>query len=291
MNRRSKTYAVRVFVVIAIMLALVSAGIIVMVQLSLAERQDSSCTEHAALQHKQTRHTGDTTDRQPKQAGSLELNSNLHQQKQQPFSSEPAETTTESTDSKLLLLGAIAGKDSDTRALIEDRESNTLKVYKTDQQIDGGYIEKIETDRVVVLREGRRYELKRAVDLPEPATAQVTTSNKSCLSTAEQSHSQPPVSNTVLTASNSTVPKTPLDSLEMVLREAELEPCQLQDDVQGLTIKDIKNIPMAGDADLRTGDVIHSINGHQLVSKQQTWQVIKKARSEDTIDIEVLCRD
>jgi len=276
MNRLAK-YAVRVFVVITIMLVLASAGIIVKMQLSQAECQDFPGT-------------ADRQQIQVFETDQLEAK-RLYLEKQTSVASELTETATEPADSKLLLVGAIAGSSSDAGALIKNRESNTLRIYKTAQQIDGGYIEKIEKNRVVVLSEGRRYELKLAVDRPESVTAQITTSNKNWLSTAEQSRSQPPASDTVLTTTRSPIPQTPLGSLEMVLREAKLEPCYLQNEVQGLTIAGMENVPVAGRMNLRNGDVIHSVNGHQLVSKQQAWQVLKKARSEDTIDIEVLCRD
>jgi hypothetical protein len=43
--------------------------------------------------------------------------------------------------------------------------------------------------------------------------------------------------------------------------------------------------------DIREGDVIHCINGHLLINKQQAWQVLKKAKSQGTIDVEVLYND
>ncbi len=63
------------------------------------------------------------------------------------------------------------------------------------------------------------------------------------------------------------------------------------DRVEGLRISDLDKIPMATTFGLKDGDIIRKVNGHRLTSKQQAFQVFKKARSEAVVNLELLSDD
>jgi len=44
----------------------------------------------------------------------------------------------------------------------------------------------------------------------------------------------------------------------------------------------------AEDLGLKNGDIIRTVNGHRLTSKQKAYQIFKKARSQAAMNIELL---
>jgi type II secretory pathway component PulC len=57
---------------------------------------------------------------------------------------------------------------------------------------------------------------------------------------------------------------------------------------EGLKISGLEKIPMAERFGLQNGDVVQSINGQQLTSKQKAFQVLMKARTQSKVDIQLL---
>ena len=85
--------------------------------------------------------------------------------------------------------------------------------------------------------------------------------------------------------------ETPIGYVEAVLNNAAIEPYSVDGRVEGLQITGLENINLARDFGLKNKDVIRSVNGHRLTSKQKAFQVFKKAKSQPTMDIELLRDD
>jgi len=81
---------------------------------------------------------------------------------------------------------------------------------------------------------------------------------------------------------------TKITHLEMILTKATIEPYLIDDQVEGLRITNLDTIPMAKAFGLKEGDIIRRVNGQRLTSKQKAFQVFKKARSEATMNLELL---
>jgi type II secretory pathway component PulC len=73
-----------------------------------------------------------------------------------------------------------------------------------------------------------------------------------------------------------------------VFRQATIEPYVKNYRTEGLTISGLEKIPMAERFGLQNGDVVQSINGQQLTSKQKAFQVLMKARTQSKVDIQLL---
>ncbi len=214
------------------------------------------------------------------------IENDLHQQKQQPVTSVPAETTkAEFPDSALLLIGAFSGAPADAMAIIKDLESDSVGIYKTGQQIGNGHIESIEKNKVVVFGEGHRFILTPMFGQSQNARVHEADGP----ATVQKSRSIPIGSGPFLEAYEDY--QTPVASLVSVLSCAKLESFSLNGQLQGLRISGLDDILVANKMDIRNGDVIHTVNGHLLMNKQQAWQVLKKAKAQDTIDVEVLYGD
>jgi type II secretory pathway component PulC len=76
--------------------------------------------------------------------------------------------------------------------------------------------------------------------------------------------------------------------VEQILTQTTLTPYTMDGQVQGIQIKGLDTIPLAGLLGLKDGDIIHVVNGQTLTSKQKAFQILKKAKSQRMLDIELL---
>ena len=73
-----------------------------------------------------------------------------------------------------------------------------------------------------------------------------------------------------------------------IFRKATIEPYVKNDQTEGLKITGLENIPMAEMFGFKNGDIVQSVNGQQLTSKQKAFQVLMKAKTQSSIDIRLL---
>lgn len=179
----------------------------------------------------------------------------------------------------LELIGTICGNALVSRAIIKNTKKNQLGVYKTGQNIAGARIKNIEEDAVILLHNGQRKMLMlnrfgedKAQALLSPVVGE-TGKAASLDSPVKQSRDE-------------TLSK--MSDLETILAEASIEPYLVNDQVEGLRISDLNELPMAKTFGLKEGDIIRRVNGQQLTSKQKAFQAFKKARSEATMSLELL---
>jgi type II secretion system protein C len=181
----------------------------------------------------------------------------------------------------LALSGTVTGNPEIARAIIKDLKTGALELYKLDQTVAGVRIESIEENAVVLVCDGQRTVLKLNI-------APSSSNNGGQLSSPQTTNETSSVAKADLPAKNS---QTPIGYVEAVLNNAAIEPYSVNGRVEGLQITGLENINLARDFGLKNKDVIRSVNGHRLTSKQKAFQVFKKAKSQPTIDIELLRDD
>lgn len=175
----------------------------------------------------------------------------------------------------LRLVGAIAGGPAISRANIQNTKANTTGVYRIGDTIASARVEAIQQDAVVLLHEGRQLILRlhtNAAGDKEPQTA------------AEPQAEEKPAPASKQVA----LPAVKADYIAEVFRKATIEPIVKNDQTEGLKITGLDKIPMAELFGLKNGDVIQSVNGQQLTSKQKAFQVLMKARTQSKVDIQLL---
>jgi general secretion pathway protein C len=180
----------------------------------------------------------------------------------------------------IALLGTVAGSPEISRAIIKDLETNELSLYKIGDTVATAHIESIEKDVVVLLHQGQRKILKLGT---RESKRQDIDSAQGALSrnAAQGVETNPPAK------SQSTVGDK-LRDIEIMLTKAVIEPYVIDDQVEGLRITGLENIRGAEEIGLKNGDIIRTVNGHRLTSKQKAYQIFKKARSQEALNIELL---
>jgi type II secretion system protein C len=179
----------------------------------------------------------------------------------------------------IVLLGTVAGSPEISRAIIKNIKTNELSLYKTGDTVATAHIESIEKDLVVLLHQGQRKILElgtRESKQQDADNAQAALLNNS----AQAVETNPP-------ANFHTSAGDKLRDIEIMLTNAVIEPYAVDGQVEGLKITGLENIKGAEDLGLKNGDIIRSVNGQRLTSKQKAYQIFKKARSQAAANIEL----
>ena len=185
----------------------------------------------------------------------------------------------------LELVGTVCGNTAVSRAIIINTKTKLLGMYKTGQNIGGARIKSIEENAVILLHNGERKMLMLN------RTGRDNKNNTRMLSPAAVSEHGKFVGPVLPVKESFDESPTKITHLEMILNKAAIEPYHVDDQVEGLRITNLETIPMAKAFGLKEGDILRRVNGHRLVSKQQAFQVFKKARSQTTMSLELLSGD
>jgi general secretion pathway protein C len=182
----------------------------------------------------------------------------------------------------LLLLGTVSGSPAVARALIKDTKTDKVGLYKTGDAIAAAFIEAIQSDAVTLRYEGQRRVLRlRTTSDPSANSNRLPFSQ----STKEAKEAVGAVSPAMQFPNEQ---REGMGQIEDWLDRAVIAPYKVHDQIEGLRITGLENVPAAEDLGLKNGDVIRSVNGQQLTSKQHAYQVFKKAKTQPSINIELL---
>ena len=181
----------------------------------------------------------------------------------------------------IALLGTVAGSPEISRAIIKDLKTNELSLYKIGDTVATARIESIEKDVVVLLHKGQRKILDlgtRESKRQDIDSAQAALSNNTNLAV----ETNPPFE------SHDTTVGAKLSDIEIMLTKAVIEPFAIEGQVEGIRVTGLENITEAKNLGLKNGDIIRTVNGQRLTSKQKAYQIFKKARSQAATNIELL---
>ena len=185
----------------------------------------------------------------------------------------------------LALFGTVSGSPSVARAIIKDIKTGVFDIYKVGQVVGNARIEGIEADAVILLHDEQRKILW--------FTAwQSNSSNNNYVSSSPTNTERSKTPETYLAREKTgTDIRTKIGQVEEVLTKAVIEPHVVNGQIEGLRITGLENLKTAKRFGLKNGDVIRTVNGHLLTSKQKAYQIFKKARSQEAITFELLRGD
>lgn len=182
----------------------------------------------------------------------------------------------------LVLSGTVSGSPAVARAIIKDIETGVSNQYKTGQVVGNARIESINTDTVILLHNGERKILRF---------------NAAASGSSHNNDTQAPLSRTTDYATTGLLIQEPSPAIqkkpgyvEAILNKVVIEPYTLDNQTEGLKITGLENMKAMQGLGLKNGDIIRMVNGHQLTSKQKAYQILKKAKSQSDINLE-LSRD
>ncbi len=183
------------------------------------------------------------------------------------------------------LFGTVSGSPSVARAIMKNLKTGVFDLYKIGQVVGNARIESIEADAVILLHNGERKILALT-------TWQSNSSDNNRISSFQTNNERSKTLKTDLPREKTdTDIRTKNEQVDEVLTKAVIEPYVVNGQTEGLRITGLENIKTAKRFGLKNGDVIRTVNGHLLTSKQKAYQIFKKARSQETITFEFLRGD
>ena len=190
--------------------------------------------------------------------------------------------TTSSGDEELgiALLGTVAGSPEISRAIVKDLKTNVLNIYKTGDTIVSASLESIEKDGIVLLHEGQRKKID--LRIKESGKQETVIPEITMAKNATQQFEDQPASKSNPTFADK------LRYAASMIPKADVKPHIIDGQVEGLRVTGLEDIQGAEDLGLKNGDVIRTVNGQRLDSKQKAYQISKKVRSQTAMDIELM---
>ena len=179
----------------------------------------------------------------------------------------------------IALLGTVAGSPEVSRAIIENVETNVLSLYKVGDTVANASIENIGKNAVVLLHQGQRKTVRLGA---RESTRRETDNVKSVLARNAPRARKRDKERSYTTFADK------LRHAATMLPEAVIEPYTVDGHIEGLKITGLEDIRPLEELGLRNGDVIRSVNGHRLTSKQIAFQISKKVRSQTVVSIELM---
>ena len=190
--------------------------------------------------------------------------------------------TTSSGEEELgiALLGTVAGSPEISRAIVKDLKTNVLNIYKTGDTIVSASVESIEKDGIVLLHEGQRKKID--LRIKESGKQETVIPEITMAKNATQQFEDQPASKSNPTFADK------LRYAASMIPKADVKPHIIDGQVEGLRVTGLEDIQGAEDLGLKNGDVIRTVNGQRLDSKQKAYQISKKVRSQTAMDIELM---
>lgn len=176
----------------------------------------------------------------------------------------------------LQLLGTVTGPQTVARAIIKNKTTQTSQIYKIHDWIDDAQLIKVSRHEAILQRNRQYFTLERTSET-SPSSTPSATNRVITQTTSPAAQPIPPGRNHFT------------DEIEVVLKAATITSASQTHPKQakGLMLSRINRFLSAQAAGFREGDIIQSINGHEILSKQQMFQVLQKAKTEPSIDIEI----
>jgi type II secretion system protein C len=183
------------------------------------------------------------------------------------------------------LLATISGDDQVACAVIENMKSKVQDIYKAGDIINGAQIERIDRNRIILFCDGQR----------EVLNLHITCSDLNPVEKKKDTIIEPQQKTTefvkVISPLERDITKdhtTQFQSMHTFLEKMEITPYIINGEGKGLRIEGLDDFSLARYAGFKNGDVIQALNGQMLTNKQKAFQVLKKARTQSSLDFELL---
>ena len=185
----------------------------------------------------------------------------------------------------LRLVGAIAGGPTASRAIIQDIKSNAAGSYRIGDAVASATVEAIQRDAVFLRYQGRSLVLRLRSGGPDDAGQKAQSGQQNAGETGPKT---PDGSQPSYAAGPAGSEPSRAGSVADLFHRVTVEPYVSNNRTEGLKITGLENFPMAQTLGLQNGDIVQSVNGQQLTSKQKAFQVLMKARTQSKINFQLL---
>ena len=216
----------------------------------------------------------------------------------------------EETSLQLSLLGTIAGDANNSRAIILDERTRSQDLYRVGDSVQGAEIRQIlrgkvvlrhgEKDEILSMVEGsssaeadnvpgaaasgasRSRRVSRAVRRARTAPAPADTGGAEDLAQQEIEEEVIPIDQEILQSS--------INNLNELLTQVRVRPYFRQGKPEGLIVSQIQGDSIFAKLGLMNGDIIVSVNGQQMSTPEEAFQLYNSLKSGSPVNIQITRR-
>jgi len=184
------------------------------------------------------------------------------------------------------LLATVAGDEDVACAVIENVKTKVQDLYRTGDVIEGTQIEKIDRNKIVLLNKGQReilnlYVASRTSDRVEAVAEPVVTQKPD---TSDIVNIISPAEREI----NKRAFLARVGGMEAILKKVKIAPYIESGEEKGVCITGLEDLSMARYVGFENGDIIQNINGITVTNRRKAFQILRKARSQSSIKIQLL---
>ncbi|MHC4241067.1 MAG: type II secretion system protein N [Planctomycetota bacterium] len=187
---------------------------------------------------------------------------------------------------QLRLLATVAGDEEVACAVIENVKTKIQDLYKTGDIIGGLQIGRIERNKIILFNAGQREVLNLYV-----ADGNLDRIEKSIEPVIAQKPDAAEAVNVISPTEREINKKAFLarvGGMEAIMKTVEVAPYLEDGQEKGVRITGLEGLSMARFVGFENGDVIQNINGSTVTNRRKAFQILRKAKSQSSIDIQLL---
>jgi type II secretion system protein C len=187
---------------------------------------------------------------------------------------------------QLHLLATVAGDEDVACAVIENVKTKVQDLYRIGDLIEGTQIESIDRNKIILLSDGQREVLNLYVaggtsEKTEPVSKPVVAQKPDASDVVNI------ISPTKLEI-NKKAFLARVGGMEAILKKVKVVPYLENGKEKGVQIKGLEDFSMARYVGFENGDIIQEINGSTVTNRRKAFQILRKVRSQSSIDIQLL---
>jgi len=187
---------------------------------------------------------------------------------------------------RLRLLATVAGDEEVACAVIENVKTKIQDLYRIGDIIEGTRIERIDRNKIVLINEGQREVLNLYVtdgnsDRIEKSTEPVIAQKPDA---AEAVNVISPTEREI----NKKAFLARVGGMEAIIKTVQIAPYVEDGKEKGVRITGLEGLSMARFVGFENGDIIQNINGSTVTNRRKAFQILRKARSQSSISIQLL---
>ena len=199
---------------------------------------------------------------------------------------ENKEAPVSALKAQLRLLATVAGDEEVACAVIENVKTKIQDLYKTGDIIEGAQVERIERNKIFLLngdqREVLNLYLADGVSGPVEKSAEPVIAKKPSM--AEVVNIISPTEREI----NKKAFLARIGGTEAILKTVDIAPYVVNGKENGIRITGLEDSSMARYVGFENGDVIQVINGQTVTNERKAFQILRKARAQSSLDIQLL---
>ncbi|MDT8302947.1 MAG: type II secretion system protein N [Sedimentisphaerales bacterium] len=189
-------------------------------------------------------------------------------------------------NAQLRLLATVAGDEEVACAVIENVKTKIQDLYRIGDIIEGTRIERIDRNKIVLISEGRREVLNLYV------TDGISGGTEKSIEPMIVQESDAEEAVSVISPTEREINKkaflAKVGGMEAIIKTVQIAPYVEDGKEKGVRITGLEGLSMARFVGFENGDIIQNINGSTVTNRRKAFQILRKARSQSSIDIQLL---